>query len=59
MSASVPSWFGFSLRTMRCWRGVAAIVAQLAVQQLLEEMSDTPLLSFPPPPCQSLVLPPL
>ena len=40
MSAYVPSWFGFSLRTMRCWRGVAAIVAQLAVRRLVEEMSE-------------------
>ena len=40
MSAYAPSWFGFGLRTMRCWRGVAAFVAQLAVRRLVEEMSE-------------------
>ena len=40
MSTSVPSWFGFGLRTMRCWRGVAAIVVQLAVWRLVEEMLE-------------------
>ena len=40
MYASVPSRFGFVLRTIRCWRGVAAIVAQLAVWRLVEDMSE-------------------
>ena len=40
MPVSVPSWFGLSLRTMQFWRGVVAIVAQLAVWRLVEEMSE-------------------
>ena len=40
MSASVPSWFGFGLRAMRYWRGVATIVAQLSVLRLVEEMLE-------------------
>ena len=40
MSASVPSWFGFGLRMIQCWLGVYAIVAQLAVRQLVKEMPE-------------------
>ena len=40
MSASVPSWFGFGLKTVRCWRGVAAIVVQISVRWLVEEIPE-------------------
>ena len=40
MSESVPSWFGFGLKTMQCWQGAAEIVVQLSVCQLVEEIPE-------------------